>query len=95
MATMRPEIQGTKHVVSTGHPFASQAAFQILENGGNAIDAGVCAGIALGVLLALWLRGDSLDLFLCFDHIGGSLGGLLGGGLLGCLLGSLLCHVDY
>ncbi|MEM7250586.1 MAG: gamma-glutamyltransferase [Pseudomonadota bacterium] len=50
MTTMRPEIQGTKHVVSTGHYFASQAAFQILEDGGNAIDAGVCAGIALGVL---------------------------------------------
>jgi len=50
MATMRPEITGTRHVVSTGHNFASQAAFQILEDGGNAIDAGVCAGIALGVL---------------------------------------------
>ena len=50
MATMRPAIQGTRHVVSTGHYYASQAAFQILEDGGNAIDAGVCAGIALGVL---------------------------------------------
>ncbi|MCH9669870.1 MAG: gamma-glutamyltransferase [Gammaproteobacteria bacterium] len=50
MTTMRPEIQGTQHVVSTGHYYASQAAFQILEDGGNAIDAGVCAGIALGVL---------------------------------------------
>lgn len=50
MATMRPEIRGTQHVVSTGHNFASQAAFQMLEDGGNAIDAGVCAGIALGVL---------------------------------------------
>ena len=50
MGTMRPEIKGTRHVVSTGHNFASQAAFQILEDGGNAIDAGVCAGIALGVL---------------------------------------------
>ncbi len=50
MNTMRPEIKGTRHVVSTGHNFASQAAFQILEDGGNAIDAGVCAGIALGIL---------------------------------------------
>ena len=50
MSTMRPEIKGTRHVVSTGHNFASQAAFQILEDGGNAIDAGVCAGIALGIL---------------------------------------------
>ena len=48
MNTMRPESQGTRHVVSTGHAYASQAAFQILEDGGNAIDAGVCAGLALG-----------------------------------------------
>ncbi|NKC15387.1 MAG: gamma-glutamyltransferase family protein [Gammaproteobacteria bacterium] len=50
MTTMRPEVAGTQHVVSTGHNFASQAAFNILEDGGNAIDAGICAGIALGVL---------------------------------------------
>ena len=50
MATMRPEIQATTHAVSTGHNYSTQAAFQILEDGGNAIDAGVCAGIALGIL---------------------------------------------
>ena len=50
MSTMRPETQGTRHVVATGHAYASQAAFQILEDGGNAIDAGVCAGLALGIL---------------------------------------------
>ena len=50
MTTMRPETQGTRHAVSTGHAYASQAAFQILEDGGNAIDAGVCAGLALGIL---------------------------------------------
>ena len=47
---MRPEIHGTRHAVSTGHSYATQAAFQMLEDGGNAIDAGVCAGIALGIL---------------------------------------------
>ena len=50
MTTMRPEIHGTRHAVSTGHSYATQAAFQMLEDGGNAIDAGVCAGIALGIL---------------------------------------------
>ena len=50
MATMRPEIQATTHAVSTGHNYSTQAAFQILEDGGNAIAAGVCAGIALGIL---------------------------------------------
>ncbi|MFZ9635914.1 MAG: gamma-glutamyltransferase family protein, partial [Alphaproteobacteria bacterium] len=46
----RPTIAGTRHMVSAGHYLASHAAFAILEAGGNAIDAGVAAGIALGVL---------------------------------------------
>lgn len=33
-----------------GHYSAAHAAFSILESGGNAVDAGVAAGIALGVL---------------------------------------------
>jgi gamma-glutamyltranspeptidase/glutathione hydrolase len=37
-------------MVSAGHYSAAHAGFQILEAGGNAIDAGVAAGIALGVL---------------------------------------------
>ena len=49
-ATMRPPIAGTTHMVSVGHYLASQAAFQVLETGGNAVDAGVAAGIALGVV---------------------------------------------
>ena len=48
--TERQEIQGSRFAVSTGHHFASQAAFEILQAGGNAIDAGVAAGLALGVL---------------------------------------------
>ena len=46
----RPNIMGTRHVSASGHYMASQAAFQILEDGGNAIDAGVTAGICTGVL---------------------------------------------
>jgi gamma-glutamyltranspeptidase/glutathione hydrolase len=38
--------------VSSGHHLASSAAFAILEAGGNAVDAGCCAGIALAVLHA-------------------------------------------
>jgi len=33
-----------------GHYSAAHAAFAVLEAGGNAVDAGVAAGIALGVL---------------------------------------------
>ncbi|MGI9424945.1 MAG: gamma-glutamyltransferase family protein [Hyphomicrobiaceae bacterium] len=50
MATERPEIQGSHFAVSTGHYFASQAAFEVLQAGGNAVDAGVAGGLALGVL---------------------------------------------
>ncbi len=48
--THRPTIYGTRHAISAGHYLAASAGFAILEAGGNAIDAGVAAGIALGVL---------------------------------------------
>ena len=50
MASGRTTIMGTRHVISAGHYLAAHAGFQILEAGGNAIDAGVAAGIAIGVL---------------------------------------------
>lgn len=48
--TGRPTIAGTRHAVSAGHYLAATAGIAILEAGGNAIDAGCAAGIALGVL---------------------------------------------
>ncbi|MBI3042113.1 MAG: gamma-glutamyltransferase family protein [Betaproteobacteria bacterium] len=50
MAASRMSIMGTRHVISAGHYLAAHAGFEILEAGGNAIDAGVAAGIAIGVL---------------------------------------------
>ncbi|MCH7983473.1 MAG: gamma-glutamyltransferase family protein [Chloroflexi bacterium] len=47
----RPPVMGTTHAVSTGHYLASAAGMRVLESGGNAIDAGVAAGICLNVLL--------------------------------------------
>ncbi|MBI3057162.1 MAG: gamma-glutamyltransferase, partial [Betaproteobacteria bacterium] len=46
----RPTIMGTRHVIAAGHYLAAHAGFEILEAGGNAVDAGVAAGIAVGVL---------------------------------------------
>jgi gamma-glutamyltranspeptidase/glutathione hydrolase len=46
----RPTVQGTRHAISAGHYLAASAGFAILEGGGNAVDAGCAAGIALGVL---------------------------------------------
>lgn len=43
-------IEAHEFAVSSGHPLASEAAMTMLEAGGNAVDAGVAAGIALGVL---------------------------------------------
>ena len=47
---MQPPIHATHHMVASGHHLATQAGYEVLEAGGNAIDAGVAAGIALGVL---------------------------------------------
>ena len=50
VASMRPTLQGTRHMVSAGHYLAAHAGFQILEAGGNAVDAGCAAGMVLGVV---------------------------------------------
>lgn len=46
----RPTIRSTKGAVSTGHYLATQAGSRILNQGGNAIDAGVAAGLCLNVV---------------------------------------------
>jgi gamma-glutamyltranspeptidase / glutathione hydrolase len=46
----RPMLAGTRHSVASGHYLATQAAFQILEAGGNAVDAGAAAGLVLSVV---------------------------------------------
>lgn len=46
----RPAVRGTKQLVVSGHNLASLAANRILDNGGNAIDAGIAAGLCLAVL---------------------------------------------
>ena len=46
----RPVIRAHRHAIVAGHYLAAQAGYTILEAGGNAIDAGVAAGIALGVV---------------------------------------------
>lgn len=50
MNSYRPTLYGTRHAVSAGHYLAAMAGFSVLEAGGNAVDAGCAAGMALGVL---------------------------------------------
>ncbi|MCE2463031.1 MAG: gamma-glutamyltransferase family protein [Dehalococcoidia bacterium] len=45
----RIPFTGTNHMVSSGHYLATMSGSKILEEGGNAIDAGVASGIALNV----------------------------------------------
>lgn len=51
MFATRPTLSGPRHAISAGHYLAASAGFAVLEAGGNAVDAGCAAGIALGVLL--------------------------------------------
>lgn len=50
MGSTRMMATGHKHMISAGHPLATQAGLEILEAGGNAIDAGVAAAMVLGVV---------------------------------------------
>ena len=49
--TFRPPIMGQTHMVSSGQYLAASAGYRILEQGGNAIDAGVASGIVINVTL--------------------------------------------
>jgi gamma-glutamyltranspeptidase/glutathione hydrolase len=51
MKAHRPTIMGTRHMASATQYLAAEAGFRILEAGGNAIDAGCAAGMALGVVM--------------------------------------------
>ncbi|HEY8368587.1 MAG TPA: gamma-glutamyltransferase family protein [Thermodesulfobacteriota bacterium] len=46
----RPTVVGRHQAASTGHYLATVAAMRVLDRGGNAVDAGVTASMALAVL---------------------------------------------
>lgn len=49
---MRPTLVGERHMVSAGHPLVADVATRVFEQGGNAVDAGVAAGLAANVVQA-------------------------------------------
>src|SRR5213596_4397813 len=48
--TSTVQVIGTRWAVAAGHALASEAGAHVLCAGGNAIDAGVAAGLTLGVV---------------------------------------------
>ncbi len=68
--TTRPTLQGTFGMVSSTHWIASTAAMGILERGGNAFDAAVCAGFVLHVVEP-HLNGPGGDLPAIVSNPGG------------------------
>src|SRR5436853_5504709 len=46
----RPVLQGTFGMVAAGHYLAAAIGLRLLEQGGNAVDAGVATGFALSLL---------------------------------------------
>ena len=50
MIRARKLVRAERYAVSAGHELATDAAMAVLAEGGNAVDAGVAAGMALGVL---------------------------------------------
>ncbi|MFF2330582.1 MULTISPECIES: gamma-glutamyltransferase family protein [unclassified Streptomyces] len=50
--SMRPTLLGERWAVVAGHPLVSQIAAEVLGRGGNAVDAGVAAGLASNVVQA-------------------------------------------
>ena len=50
----RPSVRGKRYVVSSLHYLATMGGVRILENGGNAADAGVATGIRINVLQPGW-----------------------------------------
>jgi gamma-glutamyltranspeptidase/glutathione hydrolase len=47
---LQPMITGARHMIAAGHYLAAEAGDAILRAGGNVVDAGIAAGIALGVV---------------------------------------------
>ncbi|MGI8972021.1 MAG: gamma-glutamyltransferase family protein [Dehalococcoidia bacterium] len=77
---LRPELRARTHAISSGHYLATQAGMRILDSGGNAIDAGVAAGICLGILLSDFVSFAGVAPILVYDAKAGQMQSIAGVG---------------
>ena len=70
-AALRPELRAHTHAISSGHYLATQAGMRILDSGGNAVDAGVAAGICLGILLSDFVSFAGVAPIMVYDALPG------------------------
>ncbi len=64
----RPLAQGSTMMVASGHPLATQTALEILEQGGNAADAGIAALLVLNVTQGEEASFPGVAPLLYYDH---------------------------
>jgi gamma-glutamyltranspeptidase / glutathione hydrolase len=74
----RPAVRASRYAVSSGHYLATAAGQRVFEQGGNAIDAGVAAGVALNVLLPEWTGIGGVAPMLVLDGRDGSVASICG-----------------
>ncbi len=79
-AQNRPDVAGTAGAVNSDHPLASAAGYEVLRDGGNAVDAAVTMAAVLAVVRPHMngVGGDSFGLF--YDAESGEVSALNGSG---------------
>jgi gamma-glutamyltranspeptidase/glutathione hydrolase len=83
--TNRPDVRGTRGAVVSDHPLASAAAFAVLKEGGNAMDAAIAAAGVLAVVRP-HMNGVGGDAFaLVYEAATGEVHALNGSGRAGAL----------
>src|SRR2546427_5201471 len=60
----RPTVMGARGVVTSAHPLASMAGIQMLQAGGNAVDAAVAVGSTLNVVEPFMSSAGGIGLIL-------------------------------
>lgn len=81
----RPDIRGAHGAVSSGHPLATAAGYEVLRRGGNAVDAAITMAGVLAVVRP-HMNGVGADAFaLFYDRSSGEVVALNGSGRAGAL----------